>query len=159
MNMAARTGSVHVATTKRFYKGKVYESHLLRRSFREGGKVKHETVGNLSHLPANVIDVVRRALRGDALIAADDALECVRSRPHGHVMAVLGTLRKLELDRILASKPSRERSLVVAMVAARIVEPGSKLAIGRGLSAETAETSLGEALGLGEVQDVGTLRT
>jgi hypothetical protein len=95
--MATRTGPVHVATTRRQYKGKIYETHLLRRSYREGGQVKHQTVGNLSHLPPNIIDVIRRGLRGE-LPPGSGGFEILRSLPHGHVAAVLGTLRRIGLD-------------------------------------------------------------
>ncbi len=107
--MASRDGAVHVATTRRVYKGKTYESHLLRRSYREGGKVLHETVGNLSHLPAETIDLIRRSLRGEHFVAAEDRLEIVRSLPHGHVAAVLGALRATGLDTLLDRAASRER--------------------------------------------------
>jgi transposase len=146
--MAKRGGSVHVATTRRKYKGRVYESHLLRRSYREDGKVKHETLGNLSHLPPNAIDAVRRALRGEELVSVDDAFECVRSLPHGHVSAVLAMLRKLGLDKVLLSRRCRERDLIVALIVSRIVSPGSKLATSRAISADSAQTSLGELLGI-----------
>ena len=105
--MASREGAVHVATTRRVYKGKTYESHLLRRSYREGGKVLHETVGNLSHLPAETIDLIRRSLRGERFVAAQDRLEIVRSLPHGHVAAVLGALRATGLDKLLDRAASR----------------------------------------------------
>jgi len=144
--MARRGSAVHVATTTRKCKGKVYQSFLLRRSFRDGGKVKHETVGNLSHLPMHVIDLIRRALKGESFVSAEESFECVRSLPHGHVVAVLGTLRKLGLDKIIASRRSRMRDLVMAMIAARIIDPRSKLAIARGLSEETAFSTLGEVL-------------
>ena len=91
--MPSRTRPVHVATTRRKYKGKVYETYLLRRTYREGGKVKHETVGNISHLPLEVIEVVRRALRGEIFSCARQDLEIERSLPHGHVAAVLGMIR------------------------------------------------------------------
>jgi len=151
--MARRGAAVHVATTRRTYQGKVYESVLLRRTFREGGKVKHETVGNLSHLPPHAIDAVRRALKGETVAAAEPTLECVRSLPHGHVVAVLGTLRQLGLEKLLAARPGRERALVVAMIVARIVAPGSKLATCRGLAMDTAETSLGELLGIEDADE------
>jgi transposase len=141
-----RTGSVHVATTKREYKGKVYETHLLRRTYREGGKVKHQTLGNLSHLPASVIDVIRRSLRGETLMAPEAAFEIERSRPHGHVAAVLGTWRRLRIDALIDDKPSRQRDLLSAMVVARILEPRSKLATARALNGETLHSSLGEML-------------
>src|SRR5206468_8860659 len=104
----ARTGSVHVATTQRHYKGKVYETHLLRRTYREGGKVKHQTLGNLSHLPAHLIDTIRRSLRGETLMAPEAAFEIVRSRPHGHVAAVLGTWRRLRMDALIDDTPDRQ---------------------------------------------------
>ncbi len=151
--MAKRGGAVHVATTRREYKGRVYEAHLLRRSYREDGKVKHETLGNLSHLPPAAIDAVRRALRGEELVSIDDAFECVRSLPHGHVAAVLATLRKLGLDKVLSSRRCRERDLVAAMIVARVVTPGSKLATSRAIAAETAQTSLGELLAIEDATD------
>jgi transposase len=145
--MSRRSGAVHVATTRRVYKGRVYETHLLRRSYREGGKVKHQTLGNLSHLPPDLIETIRRRLRGET--ASDSRLwEIVRSFPHGHVLAVLGTLKSAGLEAILASRPSRERSLVVAMIVARILRPASKLATARALQEETATTSLGLELEL-----------
>jgi hypothetical protein len=130
--MAKRGGAIHVATTRRKYKGKVYESHLLRRSIRDGKKVRHETVGNLSHLPVHIIEIIRRALKGETFVCADESFECIRSLPHGHVAAVLGTLRKLGLDRIIASRRTRARDLVLAMIVARIIDPRSKLAMARG---------------------------
>ena len=128
-------------------------THLLRRTYREGGKVKHQTLGNVSHLPPDVIELVKGALRGETYVASSEALEIVRSLPHGHVAAVLGTLRGLDLERILASRPSRQRDLVVAMVVARVIDPRSKLATCRGLRAETKFTTLGESLGLESVNE------
>jgi len=144
--MTRTSSAVHVATTKRKYKGKVYQSFLLRRSYRDGKKVKHETVGNLSHLPMHVIDLIRRALKGESFACAEESFECVRSLPHGHVVAVLGTIKKLGLDKIIASRRSRMRDLVMAMIVARIIDPRSKLAIARGLSEQTAFSTLGEVL-------------
>ena len=129
--MPSRSGAVHVATTTRRYKDKTYTSHLLRRSFRSGQQVKHETLGNLSHLPDSLIDIIRRSLAGESFVPAAEAFLVERSRPHGHVEAVLGTLRQLGLDRLLASKPSRQRNLVVAMIVERLLHPGSKLAATR----------------------------
>lgn len=131
MAMASRTGVVHVATTRRVYKGKTYESHLLRRSYRAGGKVLHETVGNLSHLPLETIDLIRRSLRGERLVPAEQRLEILRSLPHGHVAAVLAMLRAQGLDRLLGPRASRERDLVLAMIVARVLDPRSKLATTR----------------------------
>jgi len=146
--MARREGAVHVATTRRKYGDRVYETHLLRRTYREGSKVKHETLGNISHLPAHVIEMIRLALRGEAFLPAGSSLEIVRSLPHGHVACVLGTMRRLGLENIIASRPSRERDLVAAMVAGRILEPSSKLACARALDPETATSTLGEELGV-----------
>ena len=102
--MASRGGAVHVATTTRRYKNQTYHSHLLRRTFREDGRVKHETLGNISHLPDCVIDLVRRALKGETFVNPENAFDCVRSLPHGHIAAVLGTLRQLACPR---SSPAR----------------------------------------------------
>jgi hypothetical protein len=135
------------------YKGRVYEAHLLRRTYREAGKVKHETLGNLSHLPAQAIEAVRRSLRGEHLVAVDECFEIVRSLPHGHVAATLGVLRNLGLDKLLGSRRCRERDLVMAMIVARIVEPGSKLATGRAVHRDTAHSTLGELL---DVEDAET---
>ncbi|MBA2434772.1 MAG: IS1634 family transposase [Chthoniobacterales bacterium] len=137
---------MHVAITRRTYKGKVYQTVLLRRTYREGDKVKHETLGNLSHLPPQAIDAVRRCLNGEKLVEAQSQFECVRSLPHGHVAATLQVLRSLGLEKVIASRPSRERDLVCAMIVARIIAPGSKLATSRSISGQTAETSLGELL-------------
>ncbi len=141
---------MHVATTRRHYKGKVYETTLLRRSYREGGKVKHETLGNLSHLPGHVIELVKRGLAGETLVAAEEALRVECSLPHGHVAAVLGTARRLGLERMLARGPSRERDLCLAMVCQRLLRPGSKLSATRQfalttLGAELAVADAGEA--------------
>ena len=140
--MSTRGGAVHVATTRRHYKDRVYETHLLRRSYREGGKVKTETVGNISHLPPELIDVVRRGLAGERFLPAS-GLEIRRSVPHGHVAAILGTLRSLGLERLIEGRRSRERDLVVGMLVARLLAPASKLATARGLGATTLGTTLG----------------
>ena len=95
--MAKRGGKVHIAVTRRHYKGTEYKTTLLRRSYREDGKVRNETVGNLSHLEEWMIDGLRAMLAGRRLVDLDDEFEIVRSLPHGHVAAVLGVLR--ELDR------------------------------------------------------------
>ena len=149
--MPRRGDAVHVATTTRHYKDRVYRTHLLRRSYREDGKVKHQTLGNLSHLPESVIDLIRLALKGEAMVPAESAFRIERSLPHGHVAAVLGTLRRLSLDRLVASKRSRQRDLVVAMIVARLLDPCSKLATARGL--DEATSSLGEILSLGSVDE------
>jgi len=124
---------------------------LLRESFREAGKVKTRTLANISHLRPEQVDALRGALSG-ALPASGlplpDAFRIDRSRPHGHVAAVLGSLRRLQLDSILDPQPSRQRDLVVAMIAARLLDPASKLATARGLHSDTLHSSLGELLNL-----------
>jgi transposase len=101
---------------------------LLREGWREGGRVRKRTLANLSHWPPQQIDALRRLLRGDPLVPPESLFSIQTSRPHGHVEAVLGTLRKLGLDRLLSTQPSRSRSLVLAMIAERLLAPGSKLA-------------------------------
>jgi len=123
---------------------------LLRESYRQAGKVKTRTLANVTHWPAEPIEAFRRVLRGETLVPANEALVVDRTLPHGHVLAVLGTLRRLGLERILHSRPSCARTLVVAMIVARILDPQSKLATARGLDDETALNSLGEELGLGD---------
>jgi len=120
----------------------VYETHLLRRSYREGGKVKTETVGNISHLPPELIELVRRGLAGERFLPAS-GFEIRRSVPHGHVAAVLGTLRAIGLEHLIDPRRSRERDLVVGMLVARLIKPASKLATARGLGATTLGATLG----------------
>jgi len=129
--MASRSGRVHVATTSRLYKGRLYQTHLLRRSFRVGSLVKHETLGNISHLPPQLIDLIRRSLAGEKFLPASQAFAVERNLPHGHVQAVLGTIRRLGLAPLLASKPCRQRDLVLAMITERLLHPCSKLATTR----------------------------
>lgn len=143
---------MHVATTRRTYNGKVYQTHLLRRSYREGGKVKHQTLGNLSHLPPDLIDTIRRRLRG-AQPSEGGQWDIVRTFPHGHVAATLGTLQNLGLDNVLGSRPSRERDLAVGMIVARVIAPASKLATARAFKDETASTSLSLELGIQDVHE------
>jgi transposase len=126
--MAARTGTVHVATTKRVYKGKTYLTHLLRRSIRQGKTVTHETLGNLSHLPDHLIDLIKRSLKGETFVPAAEVFRITGSLPHGHVEAVLTLIRKLGVDDLIAAAPSRRRNLVLAMIAERLLFPSSKLA-------------------------------
>ena len=120
---------------------------LLRESYREGGKVRTRTLANVTHWPPEVVAGLRALLKGGVVIdTAADGFDVVRSLPHGHVAAVLGTLRKLRLDKLIASRRCRRRDLAVAMIAARIVDPRSKLAMSRGLGEETAWSTLGEEL-------------
>jgi transposase len=124
---------------------------LLRESYRLDGKVKTRTLANISHLPAHQVEALRLALSGSLTAPATplpDSFRISRSLPHGHVAAVLGCLRNLEIDSILGPAPGRQRDLVIAMIVARIIEPASKLATARGLHSDTLHHSLGEILGL-----------
>jgi hypothetical protein len=121
---------------------------LLRESYRRDDKVKSRTLSNLSHWPLAKIEALRAVLRGDAVVPIDQAFHVVRSLPHGHVMAALGTARQLGLDRIIAPRRSRARDAVMAMVVARVIDPRSKLATARGLKDETVFSSLGRMLAL-----------
>lgn len=104
---------------------------LLREAWREGKRTRKRTVANITHWPAEQIEALRRVLKGDTLVVAREAFAIERSTPHGHVQAVLGTIKKLGLDRIIGSKRTRPRDLVVAMVAERMIHPCSKLATTR----------------------------
>ena len=119
---------------------------LLRESYRQDGKVKTRTLANLTHWPPAQLDALRRVLRGAPLVAPEDAIAIVRSLPHGHVVAVLGTVRRLGLDTLIAAKKRGHRALVLAMIVARILAPQAKLATARGLGPDTASTSLGATL-------------
>ena len=153
MDMPERGKSVHVATTRRRYKDRIYETHLLRRTFRKDGKVKHQTLGNLSHLPTPAIDAIRKVLKGETLVSALEQFQNTKSLPHGHVAAILGTLRNLGIDKLLGSKRTQQRELVTSMIVARILNPGSKLATARAVATDTAQTSLGEVLGLEDTNE------
>jgi transposase len=122
---------------------------LLRESYREDGKVRTRTIANVSHLRPAQIDALRSSLSGAVSaprLSLPDSFLIDRSRPHGHVAAVLGSLRKLRLPAILDPRSSRQRDLVVAMISARILDPASKLATARGLQSDTLHSSLGESL-------------
>ena len=131
-----------MATTTRKYKDKAYSTHLLRRTLRVGRQVKHETLGNISHLPDSLIDIIRRSLAGETFVPLEETFNVTDNRPHGHVQAVLGTIRQLELDRLLGAKRSRERDLAVALIAERLLHPGSKLAATRTWNTTTLAAEL-----------------
>jgi hypothetical protein len=128
---------------------------LLRESYREAGTVKNRTLANLSSWPEAKVDALSRVLKGQPPPAADldGAFEITRSLPHGHVAAVLGTLRQLGLEELIDPAPSRHRDLVAAMAVAQVIAPDSKLAIARGLRDQTAASSLGEVLGAGSCDE------
>lgn len=140
--MTSTGRGVHVVTTTRTYKGKTYRTHLLRRSYREAGKVKKETLANLTRLGDEVVELIRQALHGEMLQPAGQRLEVVRSYHHGHVQAVLEAVQRLRLEAILGSRACRERTLVKAMVAARLLDPQSKLATTRSWQATTLPSLL-----------------
>ena len=112
------------------HKGKTYHSYLLCRSYREGSHVRKETVGNLSHLPLPIIDLIRRALREETLIPVDQ-FEVVHSVAHGDVHAVLTTIDRLGLERVLSTRRCPEAAVVTALIAARVIAPHTKLATTR----------------------------
>jgi len=117
---------------------------LLRESIREGGRVRKRTIANLSALPIEQAEMIRRVLKGEKLGPLESALEVVSSQHHGHVAAVMTAMRRLGFDKLVEAKPSRERDLVVAMVAGRIIAPeASKLAMPRAW----ADTTLADELG------------
>jgi len=122
---------------------------LLRESYRDGGKVKNRTLANLSSWPEAKVEALSRALKGLPPAGLDGAFEIARSLPHGHVAAVLGTIRELDLEQLIDPAPSRPRDLVTAMITAAVIDGSSKLATARGLRAQTAASTLGEVLGLG----------
>jgi hypothetical protein len=120
---------------------------LLRESYREGKRVLKRTLANLSQWPTEIVEGLRILLRGGTAVERfEDSFEIERSLPHGHVAAVLGTVRKLKLDTLIAPEPSEERNRVVAMIVARILDPRSKLATARGLDEETSASILAELL-------------
>jgi hypothetical protein len=122
---------------------------LLRESYREGGKVKNRTLANLSRWPEPKVDALARVLKGlPTQVELAEAFEITRSLPHGHVAAVLGTARRLGIEELIDPAPSRKRDLVLAMLIAQVITPGSKLAFARALRAETATSSLGALLGV-----------
>jgi hypothetical protein len=127
---------------------------LLRESYRDGAKIKKRTIANLSDWPTELVEGLRTLLKGGTAAPADrQSIIVRRALPHGHVAAVLGTLRDIGLDRILGPAGNRPRDLVIAMIVARLIAPASKLATARMLDPATATSSLGDILGLGAVDE------
>jgi len=127
---------------------------LLRESYRDGGKIKKRTIANLSDWPSEIVEGLRTLLKGGKVAPAEQETIIVRrSLPHGHVAAVLGTLRRIGLDRVLGPPRHRCRDLVIAMIVARLIAPASKLATARMLDPLTAASSLGDVLNLGAVDE------
>ena len=134
---------MHVAKIVRRQKDHEYVSYVVRSSYRGDGKVKHHNLANISRLPQPVIDLIRGSLAGEPWAPVSDALSVEQSWPHGHVAAVLGSARKMELERLLDPQPSRLRDLVLAMIVARVLQPASKLATTRLWSTTSLARTLG----------------
>lgn len=150
--MTRRTGAIHVARVVRKYQTqdgpRESVSHLLRRSYRDGEKIKHETLGNVSALPEPALAALRASLAGKSVLVADEAVEVIRSLPHGHVAAVVAQAKALGFPGLLGpAGPARD--LAFALIVARVCRPGSKLATTRWW----VDTTLAEDLG---VADAGT---
>lgn len=143
--MTKRSGAVHVARIVRKHKDKEYVSHLLRRSYREDGKIRHQTLGNISALPPETIEVLRASLAGKTLAVAGEGLEITRSAPHGSVAAIWAQAKALGLPGLLGP-PCAQRDLAMALIVARVARPRSKLATTRWW----ADTTLGSDLGVAE---------
>ena len=136
-------GAMHVVTNTIRRGEREYKSVLLRRSYREDGKVKKETLANLSHLPPEAVDAIRRVLAGETLLGAGDGFEIEASLPAGHVNAALVMASRLELAKTLERSASRQRDLCMAMIVSRVISPGSKLSTVRTLAQSTLASELG----------------
>ena len=122
---------------------------LLREGWREGNKTRQRTLANLSDWPREKIETFRRLLRDEPLVSVQDRFTTRQTLPHGHVQAVLHMIRKLELERLLSAQPGRERDLVVAMIAQRLISPVSKLAT----TQHWLTTTLAEELGVADASE------
>lgn len=138
---------MYVSTTIRKRNGKAYKNHLIRSSYRENGKVKHKTICNISHLPADLIESIRKRLKIGKPLEAN-GFSITRSLPHGHVKALLQLIKNIGLDQVIAAKPSPERNIILALIIQRIINPCSKLASFKEFQKATATTSIGQELNL-----------
>ena len=129
--MEKKLSGLYVAHIKREYKDKVYESHLLRRSYRDGKKVKQKTIANISPLPQNLREIISKSLKGELFLPASQAIEITRSRSHGHVAALNKMFDDLGMDKLISVQPCRQRDLIKAMIISRIIKPQTKLATTR----------------------------
>src|SRR5438874_3388885 len=148
--MAGRGGAMHVARNRRTYvarsgERRVYESVLVRRTYRDGGKVRHETLANLSALPGEAVTAIEATLKGERLVPAGQAITITASLPHGHVAAVHAMARQLGLPALLGPA-GRHRDLALALVISRVTAPASKLST----LTWWADTTLGEDLGVAD---------
>jgi transposase len=133
---------MHVAKIERRHGDRVYSSHLVRRSVREGKRVRHETIANVSQLPPAAIEALSRALRGEGLVAFGERFSICDPLPHGHVEALLAAAGRLGLGRLLDRAPSKERELALALICQRLIAPGSKLFTARALGQSTLAREL-----------------
>ena len=139
--MKTDKGNVHVGITRRTVGGKTYVNYFLRESVRVDGKPTHRILGNISKLPINLIELIRKYLKGEGIMGAAP-FEIERSLPHGHVQAILGVMRKIGFDKIIGARRSAERDIILSLIVDRLIAPDSKLAASRHLDRETATTSL-----------------
>lgn len=133
---------MHVAKIERRHGDRVYSSHLVRRSVREGKRVRHETIANVSKLPPDAIEALSRALRGEGLVSFGERFSICDPLPHGHVEAVTRAARRLGLGRLLDRAPAEERDLALALICQRVIAAGSKLFTARALSQSTLAREL-----------------
>jgi len=145
--MTKRTGAAHVVTIKKTVKGREYRTDSLRRSYRDDQHVRNETLGNLTHLGPQKVELIRQALRGAKLVDFDQAVTMSDSRPHGHVSAMLSMARALDFERLIDRTASRQRRLALALIVQRLIAADSKLASSRSLGHST----LSDELELGKV--------
>ncbi len=138
---------MHVATTKRKYKGVTHKNYLIRQNYRENGKVKHKTIANITHLPPDLIETIRRRLKEGKPISGE-GFSIIRSLPHGHVAAILQTINRIGLDNIIGSKRSKSRDIILGLIIQRLIRPDSKLGSLRNFQSTTATNSVGSELGL-----------
>lgn len=129
--MEKKLSGLYVANIKSEYKGKIYESHLLRRSYRDGKNVKQKTIANISPLPQELRDIISKSLKGEIFLPINDAIEITRSRAHGNVAAVKKVFEDLDMDNLICPLAHRQRDLVKAMIISRIIKPQTKLATTR----------------------------
>jgi hypothetical protein len=139
-----KSGAAHVVTICKRVGEREYRTHLLRRSYRDGDKIRTETIANLTHLGNEKVEMIRRAMSGESLVNIDDNLKVTSSLPHGHVAAVLAMAKALDLERLIDRQPSRKRSLAMAMICQRVpLSAGSKLASSRSFANSTIAQELG----------------
>jgi len=141
--MKNKLSGLYVAEIKRKYKDKVYVTYLLRRSYRQDGKVKQQTVANITHYPPHTRELIRHSLRGVNFVPLNQGFEITKSRLHGHVLAVRAMVHRIGLDEIISPKPSRERDLIEALLVSRVVNAETKVSTTRWWHTTTLPEDLG----------------